>query len=335
MGADVTVPVTERRVRAMGSDAHLIVVGPAQGPLGVEELADRALARIADLEARWSRFLPDSEVSRLNREAGRPVPVSPDTVLLVRHAVDAWRTTGGGYDPTVLGAVLRAGYDRSFDELADVDAATDERRRLAAANDLFVGCTDIVVTDAAVALPAGTGFDPGGIGKGLAADLVATETMVAGASGVCVNLGGDLRVAGDSGAADGTAWTIAVEHPLVTEPLCLVGLSQGAVCTSTTLRRTWTVGGERRHHLIDPRTGEPSDSDLELVSVVSGQAWQAETLAKAVLLRGAERAFDVLEEGIEALTVDVDGVVRTTPGFSAFVGGVPLPTRITRHGGVS
>ena len=101
----------DRRFRAMGSDAHLVVVG------GTDDLADRAQARIDQLEDRWSRFRPDSEISRLNRRAGTPVVVSPDTVGLVERATEAWRFSGGAFDPTVLGPMIRAGYDRSFDQL--------------------------------------------------------------------------------------------------------------------------------------------------------------------------------------------------------------------------
>src|SRR6476620_9217437 len=102
----------ERRFRAMGSDAHVVVVGP-------ERLADRAEARIADLERRWSRFDERSEVSALNRHAGDPVVVSTETVELVERALDAWRLTHGWFDPTVLGALERAGYDRTFDEVSE------------------------------------------------------------------------------------------------------------------------------------------------------------------------------------------------------------------------
>src|SRR5262245_13569523 len=101
----------QQTFRAMGSDAHVLVVG---GPAG---LAARAQARVDDLERKWSRFLPDSEVSRLTARAGSAVEVSGDTVELVTRAIGAWRLTGGAFDPTVLGAVIRAGYDRSFEEL--------------------------------------------------------------------------------------------------------------------------------------------------------------------------------------------------------------------------
>ena len=105
-------------------------------------------------------------------------------------------------------------------------------------------------------------------------------------------------------------------------------MRSGAVATSTTLLRTWTVDGERRHHLIDPATGRPSDTDLTQVSVVAGEAWQAEVLAKAVLLRGAARAFDIIEPGVDVLAIDSDGRFHATPGLSAYLGDAVLPAAI-------
>jgi FAD:protein FMN transferase len=309
----------ELRFHAMGSDVHVIVVSPGAG------LLDAAVARISQLERRWSRFIDTSEISALNRHAGEDVAVSADTVLLVRRAVEAWRITGGGFDPTVLGDVIRAGYDRSFDEL-DLDSAPDGSRR-APVSSLGRGCTDIVVGESNVRLPAGVGFDPGGIGKGLAADLVADETMAAGAAGVCINMGGDLRVRGRSPAAE--SWTVAIEHQLAPEPVVLVALTEGAVATSTTLRRRWTVDGSDRHHLIDPWTGEASRSDLTLVSVIASVAWIAEVLAKAELLRGSARVFDLVGgTGAEALAVTVAGNILATDGFGKFVGVAGVPDRI-------
>ena len=301
--------VDERRFRAMGSDAHLVVVG------GSGDLLERAVRRIEALEQRWSRFIDTSEISELNRHAGTDLVVSADTVLLVERAIEAWRLTGGGFDPTVLGSMLRAGYDVSFDEMPGNGQAGRST------STLLIGCTDIHIDGDTVRLPAGTGFDPGGIGKGLAADIVIGEVLAGGAVGACVNLGGDLRVAGRSPHAE--SWTVAVEHPSATEPIALVGLKAGAVATSTTLRRRWNVDGQPRHHLIDPATGEPSDSDLVLTTVIAGEAWIAEVMAKAILLRGSERVFDLVDDSqVAALAIDGAGVVRTTPGFRKFTGAV-------------
>jgi thiamine biosynthesis lipoprotein len=101
------------------------------------------------------------------------------------------------------------------------------------------------------------------------------------------------------------------------------------VATSTTLRRRWTVDGQERHHLIDPRTGEPAQTDLNLVTVIAGSAWAAEVLAKAVLIRGSAHPFDLIDgSGAQALIVDDHGTVTVTDGFRAFVGYGRLPERI-------
>src|SRR4029077_6961859 len=98
---------------------------------------------------------------------------------------------------------------------------------------------------------------------------VVAELLEAGARGACVDLGGDLRAAGDSPNDDG-GWTVALEDPWGGDDLARVGLSDGAVATSSVLRRRWTSGGQARHHLIDPRTGRPAETSLVQVTVVAG-----------------------------------------------------------------
>jgi thiamine biosynthesis lipoprotein len=299
----------------MGTSAHVVVVG------GRRRLVARARRRIEALEARWSRFRPASEVSELNRRAGEAVRVSGDTRRLVELAVEGWRLSGGAFDPTVLGPVIRSGYDRSFDQLGPSPTSV--------ATDLDLGAAGIEVDGDTVRIPAGTGFDPGGIGKGLAADLVCEELLGAGAEGACVNLGGDVRLSGSG--PDGHGWTVAVEHEWAAAPLALLGLADGAVATSTTLRRRWrSPDGVARHHLIDPQTGRPSDTDVNSATVVAASAWAAEVLAKAVLLRGAPAPFDILGgTGAEGMAVVDDGRVLATPGLGQYLGGVALARGVT------
>lgn len=298
----------------MGSDAHVVVVGDPS-------LVDVARARIDALEEKWSRFVPTSEVSRLNARAGAWVRVSTETQLLVELAVEAWYLSGGAFDPTLLGPLMRAGYDRSFDLLGP---APPPRY-----SPLAPGADRIEVRPGSVRLPTGVGFDPGGIGKGLAADLVVAEVLDAGADGACVNLGGDVRVAGVG--PDGGGWTVAVHHPWSEVPLARLGIADGAVATSTTLLRRWESKGAVRHHLIDPQTGRPADTDINFVSVVSGQAWVAEVLAKAVLLYGSPHQFDALGgTSGHGLAVDERGTVFATPGLHLYLDGVPLRRSVRR-----
>jgi thiamine biosynthesis lipoprotein len=283
----------------MGSSARVIVLG---GPPGLDR---RAEERVADLERRWSRFLPQSELSRLNdAPRGRPTIVSPDTFLLVDRAVQAWKLTDGRYDPTVLDALLANGYDRSFTAIRpDCGGDPDEAHPHPAP-----GCSAVAL-DArlhAVTLPVGTSLDPGGIGKGLAADLVAEELMAAGAEGVLVDLGGDVRVAG-AGPHEG-AWVVDVEHPLHgPRPLLHLLLRDAGVATSSRLRRRWHRNGVPRHHLLDPATGRPTLGTLVAATVVAGEAWWAETLTKAAFVGGLEAVT-----GASALLVHDDGACTGT-----------------------
>jgi FAD:protein FMN transferase len=287
----------------MGSNAHVLVEGSGGGPA----LVRRARGRLEQLEDRWSRFRPGSELCRLNAAAGRPVGVSGDTAQVVGRSVDAWRATGGLFDPTVLAAVEAIGYDRTFEEVpADGRVRADARTGHPAP-----GCADVAVSDYTVRLPAGVRIDLGGIGKGYAADQVACELRGWGADGACVNLGGDVRVSGPG--PDGCAWTIGITDPWdAGADLTAVRLQEGAVATSSRLRRRWRRGAEELHHLIDPRTGAPSRTTLVAVTVVAAQAHWAEVFAKSVLIAGEDAGAQLLHDhGLSALLVKETGdVVR-------------------------
>jgi thiamine biosynthesis lipoprotein len=292
--------------RAMGSDASVVVVG------GAPDLIARARARVEELEALWSRFVPTSEVSRLNRAAGAAaLLVSPETFELIERGVEAWRMTRGRFDPTVLGDVLRAGYTTSFDQLPASGPA-------GAVSRLGRGCAGIEldVHLGAVRLPAGVGFDPGGIGKGLAADLVVDELRAAGAEGACVNLGGDVRV---SGTPPDDSWAIAIEHPGSPAPAAVVHLQNGAVATSSPVNRRWETDHGPAHHLIDPRRGTPADVTVASATALAATGWQAEVLAKAAFLAGLGPGLELLENiGAAGLLIDGDGAVLTTRSFARF-----------------
>ncbi len=266
----------ERQVRLMGTTAHVVLVGDASPPVS------EVVGQLEHLEAAWSRFRQDSELSRLNRGASHPTLVSHPTALLLERSVWAWEQTAGLFDPTVLPSLLAAGYDRDFEDLASaapVPGSTEPAP----------GCGGVEVDprNDLVRLPAGVMVDPGGIGKGLAADLAATAAVDRGADAALVSVGGDLRVAG---RAPTEGWEIELDHH-VTAP-ARVNLVDGAVATSTTLRRRWATADGTAHHVIDPRTGRPSNGDLVACSVVAAEAWWAEALATALLVGWGDPARD-------------------------------------------
>ena len=291
----------------MGTEVHVIVVAPSDQSKVLLDLAER---RIAELESRWSRFIATSEISRLG--SGRPVLVSSDTLDAVDRAIAAWRWTDGHYDPTVADALVAAGYDKSFDQL---DSPTNSP-----ASPTTVPTPAGVVVDrvvGAITLPAGVRIDLGGIGKGLAADMVSEMLLDQGACGASVNLGGDVRVRGQAPAESG--WLIEVPHL----DNALIALSAGAVATSGTTRRLWDNARGPAHHLIDPATGQPALLAPEIVTVIAGSGSDAEVVATELcLVVRHQRMATAQARGVEAMFIDDDAgekVVEMSPRFSEFL----------------
>ena len=271
----------EHRFGAMGTTVTLLVDAPRS------PATSAALARAEDVFARvehiCSRFDERSELTRLNRLGA--ARVSPLLAELVGLALAARERTAGLFDPTVHDAVVAAGYDRSFDALAD--AGEDPSPAAGPSGPSRCGGAVELHADRVV-LGAGVRLDLGGIAKGYAADA-ACATLAA--AGPCVvDAGGDVAVAG--------SWPIAVDGGPVLE------LTDAAVATSGRDRRTWERDGEHRHHLIDPRTGSPALTATVRATVVASTAVEAEVLAKAAFLGAPPSAPTVLvrEDGTTTLS---------------------------------
>lgn len=301
MSDDVTL-------RVMGDRARVIVTGG-----DAVQLSGWAVSRLQELDARWSRFRPDSEITALNRAGGRLAVVSDDTFSLLEAAVAAWSATGGLFDPTMLDDLVAHGYDRPHQELTPpsgplrrpVEPGRQPMRRSR--------CGDILLDQGlnSVLIPAGVEIDPGGIGRGLAADIVATELLARGARGALVDLGGDIRVVGDP-PDGGPAWTVTVEDPFQLDlGLFHVGLAEGGLATSSQLRRRWSTAAGDRHHLLDATSGDPSSSPVSTAVVAAGSACWAQVLSKAALLAGFDDGPRLLEsQGALGVLFDFDGEVR-------------------------
>lgn len=254
----------ERRTfRAMGTEIELIVDAENAGAA-----LDAAEAEFHRLEALLSRFRDDSELSQLNRDGS--VEAGPDLVRVVELALAGRERTGGRFDPTVHDAVVAAGYDRSFE---DVVAESNVRCQAPA-----VAGGGVSVEGSRIALDPGVRIDLGGIGKGYAAERAAELLALAGPC--LVNAGGDV-------ATRGGAWPVGVETD---GPPLTLELAGAALATSGRDRRRWRRDGRELHHLIDPRTGAPAETDLLRVTVVAPDAVEAEVAAKALFLAGADAA---------------------------------------------
>jgi FAD:protein FMN transferase len=298
----------------MGGSAHVTLVAPGSGGRpDLDRLLSFAEQRLRHLEARWSRFVADSEISALNHAGGTPIRVSCDSVALVRAMVSAWRLTDGIVDAALLREVVAAGYSRSVLDPAALTAVPAEAPSRASFDAITI---DSDIDGGVVRLPRGLALDPGGIGKGLAADLVAEEVMAAGASGVLIEVGGDVRVRGQSPTGHG--WLVDIADPHVEGgAVARAGLADGGIATSSVLKRRW-VGpdGDVRHHLIG-RDGRPVHHGLATSTAAVGTAALAEVMAKIPLLIGEEDGLAMLDAWqVPALVVRHDRTVVCTRFWS-------------------
>jgi thiamine biosynthesis lipoprotein len=217
----------------------------------------------------------------------------------------AFVQTRGLFDPTVLGRLQALGYDRSFPFPPPIAA-----RDVGAV--IGFGHVEIDFAAQTVALPMGCSIDLGGIGKGLAADRVIEGLLARGAVSACVSMGGDLRVAGPGPDRD-DAWEVRVEDPRNDRDAFVFPLVDEALAQSSTMYRRWSIGQREVHHLIDPRTGEPSRSGVTCAVVSAREAWRAEVFAKAALLAGPLDGVVLLEQaGVDGWLLDEAGAVHTT-----------------------
>jgi len=293
----------ERRAfRAMGTSCMAgVTVRPGQRLVARKALT-AAEAEVAACEAALSRFDPRSDLSRLNAASGRWVDVDERLVSAVRAAIRAREDTSGRFDPTILPALVAAGYDRTFDELAvrPAQEATGWRAGAELEADPDSG---------RVRIEHGAALDLGGIGKGFSAGraLDAMLRAAPGLDGGLVDLGGDIAVRGLP--PDGTLWRVAVadaRHPGQT--LGSLGLLDGSVATSGRDRRRFGPG-RSLHHLIDPATGAPAEEGPLTVTVVGADPAQVEAHATALAISSLYQAHDHLDgfPGLSALYVPAAG----------------------------
>jgi thiamine biosynthesis lipoprotein len=255
-------------------------------PLERIEPAEKAVQALFDeWESVLSRFRPESELSRLNARAGRPIAVSSLLYDVVASALAGARATRGAFDPTLLPDLVRLGYDRTF---ADLPADASASQRLPFVGGQWRGIR-LDSERRRILLPPGAALDVGGVAKGMAVDAALDRIEIElGIGTALVDAGGDLAVRGLPPGQE--SWQVAIEG--TTAP---VALRHGALATSGSWRRRWLQGGVERHHLIDPRTGEPAASGLSSVAVASATCRQAEVAATAVFVLGATEGTALLE----------------------------------------
>jgi thiamine biosynthesis lipoprotein len=309
---------------ALGTTAEVVVTDAA----ALDAARAAVVHEVDAIDRACSRFRDDSELACVNAAQGAPVEVSRVMAHAVAVALRVARATDGLVDPT-LGEDLRAaGYDRDFTEVlnastraggkagADATGARRPRPRLrlrpAAGGWRGVEVDELL---GIVTVPRGVALDLGATAKALAADLAARAAHTATGAGVLVALGGDIALAGEA-PAGGWVVNVADDHAARTAAQTITLCSGGLATSGTTVRR-WRVGGEPRHHIIDPDSGAPARTPWRTVTIAAASCVDANGASTAALVRGADAPRWLAAAGLPARLVAVDGTVVRVAGWPA------------------
>jgi thiamine biosynthesis lipoprotein len=304
--------------RAMNTTVVLAVEGK---PEKAASAFERTRHYIEEAEQRFSRFLAQSELTRLNLSQGEWFEASPDLYAVLKLAQSYFYQTGGLFDPSILPDLKRLGYDRSMDEIKLAE------RSAAEVIPVFIwrpqprtgfGELQLEGSSRRIWMPEDMEIDLGGIAKGWIAEQAA-QILIQDATACAVNTGGDMVLLGLP--AGQKAWEIGLEDPRNPETnLAVLAVRPGAVATSSVVKRSWQRGGRQRHHLIDPRSGEPAVTSWLSVTVYSPQAASAEVFAKALLIAGANQAAELVDGNpdIAYIAVDEQGKLWGSPNSKEF-----------------
>lgn len=299
--------------RAMGCEGAVCLCGPERERL--VHAAAQAQAEVARIEAKYSRYLPNSVTSRLHAAAGAGwVATDAETDSLLAYADALWQQSEGLFDLTA--GVLRRVWDFRSGQLPGAQAL---KKCLS-----LVGWERVQRRPGGVCLPADMEIDFGGIGKEYAADRAAAVAASLGAWHGWVNLGGDIALIDPSLAApqgavpDGAAhlWHIAIAHPRPQAPgqvMAHLAMTRGGLATSGDNERFMEVAGKRYCHILNPRTGWPV-AHWQSVSVVAASATAAGSLSTIAMLKEAQAEAWLRAQNVQFLAVDGQGLaVRHLP----------------------
>lgn len=257
------------------------------------EAAPESLPKVPGWFEEWeqilSRFRYDSELSRLNQIHDRPVQVSETLWNVLQSARKAEQMTGGLVTPTLLEALIQAGYDGPFEALPLRDTYTLDPVRIASQSLARIEVNDVAQT---VTLPPAITLDFGGIAKGWCAHQAMKCLQSEGPA--LVNAGGDIAISGPR--LDGSEWQIGIADPFRPgKEIETLYVKRCGVATSGKDHRRWTRNGALQHHIIDPLTGHPAETDLLTVTVIASDAMEAEAAAKAAFILGSRAGLEWIE----------------------------------------
>jgi thiamine biosynthesis lipoprotein len=301
-------PIAQKTHDAMGT----VMTHKAFGPHAEECLA-AVCEEVDRLERALSRFLPASDISRINRSAGvRREEVSLDTYQVLTQAAEFSRTCRGCFDVTIGPLVTL--WNRSKDAFTPPDESS-VRQVLP-----LVNARDLVLDPrqrTARLTGVGQSIDLGGIGKGYTGDRILEIYRRYGVASAYSNLGGNVVTLGSK--PDGSPWHIGIQHPRQENKIIgAVAVEGQTVVTSGDYQRYFIDSqGKRRHHILNPTTGYPAESGLISVSIVADRSVVADALSTILFVAGMDKGLHFLSRfpRTEAILVDSSLQVYVTRGL--------------------
>ena len=267
------------------------------------------IERLHEIERRMSYTLEGSDIYQLNHAAGEPVEFHPDTLKVLKEAIDFNRISGGTFDPT-LGVLI------------DAWAIGSDRARVPSQEEIDQGLKTIGVEKVhfldgnKVRVEEGTEIDLGAIAKGFAADEVAQICLDNGVNSAIIDLGGNIMVVGSKAGSD---FIIGIRDPFsgINTPLGSLGVQDKTIVTSGDYERFLEVDGKRYHHILDYQTGYPVETDLASVSIITEKSIEADGYSTSVYAMGLQKGKEFVEsqENLEAIFVTKDKHVIISSGL--------------------
>lgn len=285
------ISVFETRL-ALGSDTTLMLVGDQNDQARLDNLMRKLWHYVFSFEKRFSRFLPNSELTYFNKNAGSKQPISPEFEAILREAKRLSDLTQGLFNPFMLPALQRAGYRQSMVPGYKTDSQLDYSGR-------HVSTPEFLKIESGWArIPHNTAIELGGCGKGYLADRLAEICQRDFVNGYWLSIGGDI--VGQGVDQYGRAWTVDIKpDPKSNRPAkwqYLPSTDRFAIATSSTMLRQGKKAGKAWHHVLDPRTQLPAETDLMAASVAASTGSEADVLASSAIILGREAAEKFLRQ---------------------------------------
>ncbi len=305
---DASEAIYKKSQRLMGTEMEITVVSADEKK--AHKAIDAAFEEISRIERMMSAYISDSQISMINKSAGeKPVKSDAELIGLVKRAVEYAGMTDGGFNIAV-GPLIRLW------KIADGGDIPDKNEINRAQG--LINYKDIIIDEKHGTIflrKKGMSIDLGGIAKGYASDKAKAVLKQHGIVSGIAAVAGDISAFGRK--MDGSKWRIGIEHPRKKGAFIgVIELQDEAVSTSGDYERFFIKDGRRYHHIIDPKTGEPSDK-CQSVTVIAKEGTATDALSTGIFIMGPEKGMALVDrlKDVEAVIVDAKGNVKISSGL--------------------